>query len=233
MKLIKVFGLAVVAVLALTAFVGVGTASAVPDEVVLCKKLIANDKLCLKGELVEVGATIKALASSPELTAGAFSKVKCEDSTMVGKVTSSIPLKGSITALEFGKLPTPSLGTGCTTCTSGVHTTVPIAIEPLMPTATTYTLMATGEAELLNCFGLGINCKYRGENLEPPIDHGGTHSPSEAAAFAVVLINVTLNRVAPSSGFCPATGTWTANYSIYDCEEGGNHIPCWLALDVK
>lgn len=67
MKYIKVFGLALVAAFALTAFVGAGTASAV-----LCK---ANESPCPAGNQYPLPTTV--LISSPEVTFVGFVSIKC------------------------------------------------------------------------------------------------------------------------------------------------------------
>lgn len=136
MKPANFFSFTATVVLTVLVFAGADTASAA-HEAVLCEELKIGDELCSDDKLVAVGTVFRALASNMELTAGAFSKVKCEDLTLEGKVTSAMPLKASIMALEFGKLPTPSLGVGCTTCVSGLHTVVPVGTAVIMKMAST------------------------------------------------------------------------------------------------
>ncbi len=234
MKIVKAAGLTAIAALAAMAFIGVGTASAA-HEVALCRDLV---NLCANNRVLPAGTELLALASNPELKAEGVSPVKCEDSVAQFKTTaemgSPLPLQG--TSLEFGKLPAPSLGSGCTTCTGGVHTKTPISANISVSgteEAHVWTLEATGEAVLLNCFGLGIECGYGNTGIKSPIDaDAGTHKNAvEEKGLATILVNTTLKKT--SGGiFCPSTGTWTANYTVFTCHVPPSepNIRCYLAL---
>jgi len=242
MRFIKVLGLAAVAAVAAMAFVGAGSASA-QDEIVLCKVLVEKGKLCPKGELLPAETLLLALAKDPILK-NSISTVLCEDSVVTAKSKAQIgnPLGILITQLSFGALPTPSLGNGCTTCIGGIHTDTEAGkhyeASIHVKEVDHFFFLSNGSATLLNCFGLGINCSYGSETIEALIDHGGTHEINKKVVpvFGVILIKSTLERKAGSSGFCPATGTWEANYAIYQCHppnEPTVNVNCWLALDTK
>ncbi len=245
MTFIKVAGLAAIAALTAMAFVGVSSASA-QDEIVLCKKLVEVGKLCGKENLLKKGTLVLALAIDPILK-NSLATILCADSIVTAESKADIgnPLGFLITQLSFGELPTPKLGNGCTTCKE-VHTNTEAGgyYESSVHVKETdhFFFLSEGEATLLNCFGLGINCTYGSKTIESLIDHGGTHEiikegkKEVVSAYGIILIKSTLERKAGSSGFCPATGTWEANYAIYQCHPPGEptvNIECWLALDVK
>ena len=230
MKHTKALAIAAIAAMAAMTFVGTSAASA--TQIVICKKLVSGAELCPASEIYPSGTKLLALASNPELKAGGFATVKCQDSTLTAEtsVAAAAILPMSITSFEFGVLPTPKLGEGCTTCTGGMHTTVPVSATVAHEAGEFY-LRASPKATLLTCFGLGINCTYEGKNIKSLIDHGGSHaSAPSGVAYATILNNTTFSRVEPSSGLCPATGTWTANYSVYALESGGEKVQGWLAL---
>lgn len=236
MKFTRIIGLVALAAVAAAAFIGASSASA---SVVLCKKLVTGSEKCPAGELLPKGTRILALAKNPELEAEGVSPVVCEDSEVTAETTaeSGEPLGISITKLDFGKLPTPKLGEGCSTCTSGVHTAPPYAANISMTAGTTdFQLNSKGSAELLNCFGLGINCAYGEENITALIDPDqGKHAKAvrpEEKGLAEILIKAGL-KLTSGSFFCPGKGNWKANYVVYALEPagGGTKFAGYIALD--
>jgi hypothetical protein len=232
MTLMKAFFLVALVMSAWTALVGVSTASAA-DEVVLCRSLTEKGSLCPEGENLPAGTKVLALAANQEAKTS-FGTVKCADSVFVAETAASmggsLPLK--ITSWEFGKLPTPKLGEGCTSCTGGIHSSSPyIAIVEVLENDD-YSLKFSGSFVLLNCFGLGLTCIYAVVNSKSSIasDAGFHLAAPEGRGLAYILINTTLEKLAGSSGFCPTTAAWTAIFVVYTLEVEGQNAQGWLAL---
>ncbi len=231
----KALLLGTVTVASMMSLFAISANTALASELALCKSLVEAGKLCPEGEVWEAGTKILALAENPELK-NSLATVKCEDSKAVAETTTTSGEKLGIklTSLEFGKLPTPKLGEGCAVCTGGIHPTLPITGAIEVSGEDDFFLTASGSIQLLNCFGLGITCVYGAENLKALIDpDSGKHKEAlEEKALGVVLINTTVSRKEGSNGFCPATGAWTANYTIYTLESGGKAVQGWLGLYV-
>ncbi len=203
-------------------------------EVVLCKDLVEDGHLCPEGEFYASGTKLLALASSPEFKASPFGPLKCEDSVIEAETTSDMSTEFGIkfTKIAFGKLPTPELGKGCTTCTEGIHP--PPAVSGVIEmTGNDYLLRSSEAFELLSCFGLGVTCLYGSEGLESLVDDdAGKHKQASGEkGLAEILVSDTLFFI-KGSNFCPEEGTWTANYVVYGLESGGEKVQGWLALQV-
>jgi hypothetical protein len=207
MRLIKVFSLAAIAAVAAMALIGASSASAA-GEVVLCKELVAT---CPSGSQWPSGTVLKGLANDPELL-GTLT-ILCEDSTVEGKTTalSGNPLGFSITSLEFGVLPTPSLGSGCSECLEGIHVALPIAGNIKME-GTKYFLNGTGRATLKGCTFLHIDCTYEGV-IKSEITHTGEHPNHAGKNLPTINISTELIFVA-GSGFCGNDAVWDAEYVL-------------------
>jgi hypothetical protein len=231
MRLTKVFGLAAVAAVAAMAFIGAGTASAA-HEVVLCSVLPPTpNSLCAAANVLPAGTEILGLAKNPKLE-GTIT-VECEDSIATVKTKESMneKLGVELTKLEFGKLPTPSLGTGCTGCTGGIHTAPPYQGTILMENEKDYVIHTAGNALLLNC-PFGVECKFGSEALTLLIDPDLTqHDAASQVKGDLLLINNTLNRTGGSI-LCGSTGLWTASYTTTKCHVPavGQNKDCWIAL---
>ncbi len=213
MRFTKVLGLAAVAAVAAMAFIGTATAAAA-HEVVLCDELVA---LCPDNHLWPAGSLALALAKNPKLVSeilGTPFVVECEDSLTVIELKASMgnPLPGSITSLEFGKLPTPTLGENCTGCTKGIHSATPLTGN-LEMSGEEYFLAGSGKATLLGC-PFSTTCIYGG-SVKSKIEHNGSHPLHEGNNLAQILIKETLTKQSGSSGICPSTGLWEANYVLY------------------
>jgi hypothetical protein len=226
MKYVKVLSLAAVAAFAAMAFVGAGTASAEEHEIVLCKELA---ELCPEGKLWPKETVLLGLAENPELTGNLTEK--CEDSTVEGETGAEIasPLPFTITSLEFGELPTPSLGEGCEPCTA-VHSLVPLSGSLEVSGEDEYFLNGSGKALLL-C-PLGINCGFEGNNIKSPISHTGKHKAHEGENLPVIEIEATLKLYTGSSFFCGNSGIWHANYVVSLAHHGEDTGLAWPSLDL-
>lgn len=229
MKFLKVLGLAAVAAAVVMALVGAGTASAA-DTIAICKLLVTpSTALCPAGEVYPSGAKILASASKPKLLSS-LGTVECPESKVVAETTaeSGATLPISITTLTFGP------AGKCSMCPT-VDTAPPYAgkveveekeVEKVK--VDDFFLNAKGSATLLNCFGFGITCIYGESEIKSLID------TDPAVGFATILINSTLTRQIGSSGLCPSTGTWEANYTVTGIDSGGvNDQPGWITLYKK
>ncbi len=97
MKFMKVLGLAAIAAAALMAFVGAGTASAAPNDTVLCK----TTTLPCTGHY-PVGTTIHAeLATGTATLKAGFATITCKKSTVQGKTATTTTPEGNIEVLTF------------------------------------------------------------------------------------------------------------------------------------
>lgn len=239
MRLMKMLGLAAVAAVAAMAFIGVGTATAQTDEIVLCKDLVVNGSLCNEGRYLPSGTTVLALANEPKLLTSA-GNVVCPDSvaSVVTSASMGLTLPGT-TKVEFGKLPTPELGGGCSLCTGGIHTgsyKSEVVEETVEKVDHWYLLVYEPKATLLNCLGLGITCLYGKSHIKVPIDLDATEHkalPENKFKGDLILFNEEpLEKLAGSGGFCPASGKWDASYTVIGCHnpETKNLEDCWLAL---
>jgi hypothetical protein len=216
MRLIKMLGLAMVVAIATMAFIGAGSAAA-QDKIVLCKELIEKGKLCPEGKEWPKGSLLLFLAKEPEFKSSATT-VKCEDSVIEAKTLalSGSPLSIEISGLVFGKLPTPTLGEGCTGCTKGIHAVLPINAEIEVTGEDDFWMKTTGLMVKKGC-PLGLTCVYGWEGIKSLIEHKGTHPSHEGSNLPSMFFEVTLTRQTTHGGssFCPATGTWTARYVAY------------------
>ncbi len=224
--------------LALLAVPALGVSSAAAeDEIVFCKQLIEKGSLCPAGKLWPAGTVILGLAKEPVLK-NSIATIKCEDSVLRATIgtTPANPLPVSITELSSGKLPTPELGAGCTTCTSGLHVNnLPLGGQVEVESLDDFFFRFGATFTSLNCFGLGINCTYGSASIRTLIEHTGVHPLHEGNNLPAILINATVNREAGSSGFCPATQTWEACYvfTLFDFAGSGESGLGWPALDEK
>jgi hypothetical protein len=240
MRFIKVFGLAAFAAMVAMAFIGANAASAEPDEITLCLKLVKDKELCQKGQLLPLGTTILGLAEDGKFDTTIGTEL-CEDSYLTAKTAAEIgsPLAVEIAAPSFGKLPTPTLGEGCVgPCTGGIHA-FPLEGSQFEVTGVDeFWLKASGLIVLLKCNAIfvTVTCTYRFENVKMKIGRdNATHRMMEGT-FDSIAVNTTMARVLTHGGseLCPVSMVWSAGYSIYECHTpSGEHKLCWIALDIK
>ncbi len=243
MQFVKAFGLAALAAVAAMAFLGAGSASAQEHtEIVLCKELV---KLCGDKQLWPASTILSALATNPELKTS-IGNITCEDSVVTGELENEIgtTLTSKSLSVTFGKLPTPTLGTGCTgVCveSGGKPNPESIHVELTELSVTVgaedkYSLQGTGLALILNCPLVGT-CVYRGEKVVSPISHDGLHAAHpDPTNLPLARFEETLTRQASHGGsvFCPATSLWIANYVLYLAKApNGETGLVWPALDKK
>lgn len=198
MRLIKMLGLAMVAMIAVTAFIGAGSASAAkhtficglvgdlgvgPEEVSPCGLglgLVTHLKLLLLGEAT--------------LTSG-FVTVKCKKSEMELKITETGSgggnVKGEAVAVSWSEC-----SSGCGSATAQA-TKLPWAGE--IPSETQ--LIVKGAAgKFTTC---GVTCEYEAEKAEIKLEPG--------LEAMITATKVPLKKIA-GSGLCSSTATWSGLY---------------------
>jgi len=194
MKYLKMIGLAAVAAMAVVAVAGASSASA--DD--LCK---VNESPCSAANKYAIGTVLKGSSKEAVLTSGEF-KVTCE-STVEGKTTEDLGAgKGLLGLIE--KLTFSACKGSCTSATS-IHT-------PYMVTAfassQTMNVFSDGSgkpgASLGGCLGFAT-CVFETEGTEAILKVVGGN-PAHIKAEAV--------KLKESSGICPTSGTWTADYTV-------------------
>lgn len=238
MRLTKAFGLAALAVVATMAFMGTSSAGAQVHEIALCKVL---EKLCAAGNLWPSGTEVLLLAPNPELV-GNFT-IKCPDSLIVAVTNAAVgnPLSATIKSVEFGKLPTPLLGEGCSGCPFGLKTEVHLAaFVPFTALVKVkgedeYTLLVENGKAIVKCGS--IECGFEGKDIETGvIKHDGKHEKHPGAEnLALAEINKVLTVFKDTSGLgtCGKTATWHANYTLTLAHFGGASGLAWPSLDIK
>lgn len=216
------------------AFIGAGSASALVDEVVLCKVLVENGQLCPTGSFFPAGTKALSLASKPVLKGTV--NVECEDSLSTTTTTTSMAVEPEVSIdIEFGKLPKPELGKGCTGCTE-VHTVLYSGKIVVVNNGgkDEWFLLTNGFAELLHCTFFNVTCKFGSNHLKLPIDlDASTHPKLPKVGYKGDLLLIK-EAVLENKGseLCGATGKWTASYTTAGCDEPGSAElkDCWLAL---
>jgi hypothetical protein len=232
MRPIKVLGLMTMAAVAAMAFLGTGMASALPDEIALCEALPSTpNTLCPIGKVLPAGTEILWLASHPTLSGTVT--IECEDSIAITKTTASMgaTLGFELTKLEFGKLPTPSLGSGCTGCTGGIHTKPPYSGTFIMSNSSDYVATMSVSERQLNC-PFGIECEFGSGKIEALLDADATqHDIGSQVKGDLLLIESKVERTG-GSALCGSTVVWKASYTSIGCHEPGmgTEIDCWVAL---
>jgi hypothetical protein len=226
---IKMLGLAVVAALSLTAFIGVASASAT--------------ELCSTNNTGGVGNGCAAFASAFKFGTNINAADTIAGSNLGNAVltttSGNITCTGSTFTASF-----PSTGgagsvsslvwSGCTTTISGctavnsVTSVTPITAS-LTGNGATGTTGPHGTVSLthptttvsLTCFGAGVSCVYAGGDTVTAnvYNYNDTNKP-KASTHAEADINQTVNR---SSGgiTCPASGTETVTYALTANNGGG------------
>lgn len=226
MRITKVLGLAALAAVTAMAFIGTGSATA-QDKIVLCKELVT---LCPTGKLWPKGTKFLVLAKEPELI-GTL-PVKCEDSTGTGEIIEEIgsPLNFKITALAFGKLPTPA-GTGCTNCENVKVNGLPLSGSIEVEAVDKYFFKSEGSATLEKCTAFKVTCGFKG-TIKVEIKHDGSHPLHSGTNLPLITFEKELTRTEGSELLCGNSGIWKASYVLYlaDPPTGESGL-AWPSLD--
>ena len=189
MKYAKMLGLAVVAAMALTAFAGAGTASAV-----LCK---TNQSPCQSTNQYPVHSTIKAHSASAVLTGSL--EVTCEsDVTMLEEEIKNGKLIGKITALTWS-----NCKGGCSSATT--NTPLPTFEDEAVGGGNGRAFIFNTSVTLKGCFFF-FTCVAKAGKAELSLT-GGTIGGTATATAKNVKTEV-------SGEGCGTEGTWNATYTI-------------------
>ena len=208
MKLARMIGLTLIAVIAAMAFIGASTASAVTA----CKENITP---CPSGKEYTSGTVVKAELiekTVAELKAEGTPSVNCKVSASEGKstATSGSPLPGLITNLTFEQCATVEL----VPCTVTVVHLNPIkeifynaeitANEKVQGNGfLTVTKSTEGNPGATVVCGTVVNCTFTTASAKLSITGG---EPAKLDAEGIVLER--------SGTICPTKATWTAHYKV-------------------
>lgn len=217
MRLIKMFGLAALAAVASTAFIGASTASAesvlclsAPDALGMCSNPWASEGEQITGELSGGNAKLKT----------SIGTVECTTSSTSGTITNP----GGGGELVLGEIETLSFGKGGGSCFLGaVSCTVTTTFEGGGTAHAVLLSHDNGNGLLLITpngtppgasvlCGKLINCTYSTEHIVLDVD-GGT-------APKILAVGESLNR---AGILCPEESLWTATYAV-------SPAPLWSAL---
>ena len=200
MRLIKMLGLAMVAALAIMAFVGAGSASAM-----LCK---VNESKCAKAEnQYPEHTTILALSTATKLKA-TFGSALCHSHvTILEEKDSAGVLSGTITSLVWSS---------CTGC-NPVETTSASPVGKFKGEATgsgNGKLFPENVTVLLKNCALGAECTAKSTN--------GTTSLALTGGTIGGTATATANTSVTLSGFGCGTGTWETEQPYVVTEVNGS-----------
>lgn len=190
MRLIKMFGLAAITMVAAMAFVGASSATAMPTQ--LC-----NNHDGALDECSSPTTSLHAVATNPLLEPSFGSHVTCSSSLAqanVGKLASpqvvnltSLTWSGCVQSGEPCEVTTKKLGTGLVLKLSLTEAEVEFHNTEV----------------LVECEASGLHCVYGGL---PVLDA----TPSSGGQKATLHANVSLTKV--SGFFCPSSAVWNALY---------------------
>jgi hypothetical protein len=186
MKLVKMFGITMVAAIAAMAVIGAGTASAT-----LCKK---NESPCAAGNQYPVPTTIKAHATGATLS-GTVTVTCDSDVTMVHEGEKAGKLFGKVTSLTWSN---------CKGCTPVTTTLLPSFEDVATGGGNGKLTFLTTKVSLSACLGF-VNCTAEAKNSELPVTGGAIGT----AAATATNVPVTL-----SGGLCGTSGKWNAKYVV-------------------
>jgi hypothetical protein len=200
MKYVKMLGLAAVAAMALTAFLGAGTASA--DQ--FCTETKKTGEECPAGKVITtIEGTLKSGTTAILETTGGTVLDTCAGSDLEGPIESQGPgkdISGPIATLHW------------TNCTKTTTTLKPGKLT-LQAISGTHNGILTGSGSEVTINGVfGESCIYgtgTGTNL-------GTAVGGKPATIAI-------NTIVPlisGGGFCPSHARWTASYQLTNHSAG-------------
>lgn len=197
MRPMKMFGLAAVAAVSATAFIGASSASA--TSTVFCSE---NVLVCPAAKKIE-HATFTALSTSPFFS-NAVANMSCTHTVFSGNVLLlANPLVGHVSLWDFTGCSESIFGSKCTIATNNSWLFYILKIGPNKGT-----LSMEGAEMLINCSSIGFHCIYG--NPTTSLSVAGSVG---TALAAVVATSVTL----PKKGggfFCPETSSLSATYTV-------------------
>ncbi len=209
MRLVKMLGLAAIAAVVATAFLGAGSASAVT----LCKSSLPLGE-CPAAERYPNGTAITSslVAGTKAVLLSSLGNVECTESGVTGKITSSTE-ESLLASIESVTFKTCTLGsTKCTVTTENLPYTAHLllAIEKVKEPADLggeewqqhyHFVVLNGKAHV-EC-GAFIDCKFGAPEI--------LFHVRDLAEDGDLLVLQELSR---EGGLCPKTSTWHAQYLI-------------------
>jgi hypothetical protein len=208
MKLIKMLGLAAMAAMVAMAFVGVSSAMAEPDSIVLCKKA---ELICEEKDWWPNPTKIHAHAKEPKLLSS-IGTIECELSLALLELLNLLDklILGHLTELSF----TGNCHLGGTACTVTVSSLGAISFthDPeklLLAHALAVTLGETDTVATVKC-GFFINCTYKGE---------GALLTAHSSETGLLWLEANEAVLSKTSGICPSTSKWDAKYLAVGLEK--------------
>jgi hypothetical protein len=217
MRLIKMFGLAAIAVGAFMAFLGASSASATSlEEVVLCKAL---ETPCVNGHFA-TGTVVHGVATDPVLL-GPFN-ILCLESTILG-ITTSLLAHGEITALALVHCLREGTNHTCTWTAERLNYL--IKVELTSAHNTYEALVTAGSSGLrpevrVQCPEDGIDCKYGADTL--------LYEALDVSGETVLNVLQELSGL----GFCFITAVWHAKYKTKCLSSPTVEVNCYLAMEA-
>jgi hypothetical protein len=202
MKLLKSAGLVLSLAVAATAFLAVGSAAA--EATKFCK---ANEAKCsaantLGGSFTGLAASFTEKPSEASMTMPPFPTVTCKLSKFNGQgfTSSGGPLIGKI-GYWYNTECSSTTGTGCTMGTV-VESPATLPAEVVNTVAGNGTIKVSSPVLGVEC--AGFKCTFSKPVMEFALT-GGAH--------AKITANTTVSK---TSGTCPITATFKANYEIWE-----------------
>ena len=218
MRLIKMFGLAAIAVGAFMAFLGATSASAITslEKVVLCKVL---QDPCLAANVVPSGTGLHTSSTDPILLGPSFN-VLCASSQGSGSTTTALA-HGELTSLTWTTCKRTDNGSACTVTSEHL----PFLIQgELKSDHVGYEVLVKetnkGRPQAkVSCSGL--TCAY-----------GASHVIFEALDVSGVTVLDVLQNLT-GEGFCGllGEGVWHAKYTTTCLLPAGTAVNCYLAME--
>jgi hypothetical protein len=232
-RLIKMFGLAAIAVGALMAFVGATSASAITslEEVVVCKE----DKMLAAAGCPAAQQLPSGTAIDGQLEAGSTAQllsnlgtVKCNQSTTSGETSSSLA-HGLITAVTFNNNGGKCLLGGSTECEITTEHKPYLVLVLLITGHEEYHAVVSEHGTngkpraLVDCGSSALKCFFGHVEFLFTVEL--------KAEDTVWTINQELEREGGSGFLCPSTSTWQAKYLVRCLKSNHTEFqPCWPAM---
>jgi hypothetical protein len=233
-RLIKMLGLAAVAAIAATAFIGVSSAMATElEEVVLCKLDVVN---CPHTEHFASGTVLHAhlAAGTSAVLLSDVNDVTCTGSTTLGQTNElrgtnahGNVLDGKITALAFS---------GCTSGGFNCNVTAEhlnyLALVLLNASSEFHVVVeeegTNGKPQaFVSCGGGFVKCKFATTAALFSVELLSTGGGAPLDIDLVILQE--LERITGAEFLCGNTSVWHAKYLTL-CLEGSNEVGCWPAM---
>ena len=186
MKLVRMFGIAMVAAVAAMAIIGAGTASAT-----LCKK---NESPCAAANQYPVPTTIKAIGTA--VTFSGTITVTCDsDITLVHEGEKGGKLFGKLTSIVW---------LNCKGCSPVLTTLLPSFEDEATSGGNGKLTFLTMKVEQKSCLGI-FTCQAEARNSNLTFTGGAIGTASATATNVPVML---------AGVGCGTSGTWSARYVI-------------------